>query len=368
MRDPYEVLSVSRDASADEIKSAFRRLAREHHPDVNQGNPESEERFKEIGQAYAVLSDPEKKARYDQFGTAEEIPSGNFQNFGDFADIFQMFFGNMAGGQSQRNVGRDGDDLRADIKLTLQEVITGVTKEVSYRRQAKCGTCGGKGTEGGVEPDVCTNCNGAGMVGRMQQTIFGTVQTSATCPTCRGAGTIIKKPCNVCRGQGLVVEEAKATVDIPAGIESGTRIQIPGKGSDGTGYGMSGGLYVFIEVEEDERFERHGQDVAMRLNLTFSQAAMGDEISVEGIDSDYDVEVPAGTQPGEYLRVQGAGLPPLHGGRRGDLVLVTNIAVPEKLTEGQIEQIKKLAEAFGEPIPKGSSGGGLLGGLFKKKR
>lgn len=368
MRDPYEILGVSRDATADEIKSAFRRLAREHHPDVNQGNPDAEERFKEIGQAYAVLSDPEKKARYDQFGTADEIPSGNFQNFGDFADIFQMFFGNMAGGQVRRNMGRDGDDLRADVRLTLQEVITGVSKEISYRRQVKCSTCGGKGTEGGVDPETCGSCHGSGMVGRMQQTIFGTVQTSSTCPTCRGTGTVIKNPCKSCRGQGLAVEETKTTVDIPAGIESGTRIQIPGKGSEGIGQGITGGLYVFVEVEDDERFERHGQDVAMRLELTFAQAAMGDEITVEGIDTDYEVEIPAGTQPGEYLRVQGAGLPPLHGGRRGDLVLVTGIRVPEKLNEDQTEQLKKLAEVLGEPVPKGSKGGGLLGGLFKKKR
>lgn len=368
MRDPYEVLGVSRDATADEIKSAFRRLAREHHPDVNQGNPEAEERFKEIGIAYDILSDADKKARYDQFGTAEEIPTGNFQNFGDFADIFQMFFGNMAGGQSRRNMGRDGDDLRADAQISLKDVITGVSKEIKYRREVKCSECGGKGTESGTEPDTCSQCGGSGMVGRMQQTIFGTVQTSTTCPTCRGNGTVIKKPCKKCNGRRLVAEEASTQVDIPAGIESGTRIQIPGKGSEGYGAGITGSLYVFVDVTDDEKFERHGQDVATRLKLTYAQAVLGDEISIEGIDQDYDVDVPAGTQPGEYLHIQGAGLPPLHGGRRGDLILVVSIDIPEKLNDAQVEQVKKLAEAFGEPIPKGSKGGGLLGGLFKKKR
>ncbi len=369
MRDPYEVLGVSRDASADEIKSAFRRLARENHPDVNQGDPQAEERFKEIGQAYAVLSDAEKKASYDQFGTAEEIPTGNFQNFGDFADIFQMFFGNMGGqAQGRRTSGRDGDDLRADVVLTLKDVIDGVSKEVSYRRPIKCSDCGGKGTEGGTEPETCPNCQGSGMVTRVQNTVFGAMQTSMTCQNCRGAGTIIKNKCKKCGGNGLTIEETKVNVDIPAGIESGTRVQIPGKGGEGTGRGVTGSLYVFVDIEEDERFERHGRDVATRLPITFAQATLGDEITVEGIDQDYEIEVPAGTQPGEYLHVQGAGLPPLHGGKRGDLILVVGVQIPEKVSEEQAEQIRKVAEAFGEPIPKGSKGGGLLGGLFKKKR
>lgn len=368
MRDPYDVLGLSRDASPEDIKSAYRRLARQHHPDVNPGNPDAEEKFKEVGQAYSVLSDPDRKARFDQYGTVEEGPTG-FQGGGNFTDLFDMFFGGAGGGfQNVDPRMADGDDVRAEVELSLLEVVTGAEKEIHYRRYAKCGECGGSGAAGGAQPERCSRCHGAGSVTQVRETFLGSIRTSATCSQCRGTGTIIKNPCPGCKGQGLVLQNTSGAAAVPAGVHHGMTLRMPGRGSDATGHGRPGDLYVVISVKEDARFERHGEDLHARLELTFAQATLGDEIVIEGVDAEHDLEIPSGTQPGAILTVRGAGLPPLHGGRRGDLHLHTNVRIPKKITEAQAEAIRQLAELSGERIPTPPESGGLLGGLFKKKK
>jgi molecular chaperone DnaJ len=367
-KDPYEVLGVARSASSDEIKSAYRRLARRFHPDVNPNDPESEEKFKEVGEAYSILSDPERRQRFDQFGTTDDQPTDPFFGGGGFNDLFEMFFGGAAQQTQRRRQGRDGDDVRADIELTLQEVITGVVKEVSVERMAQCSNCNGLGTEGGKAPETCPSCHGNGVVTAVKNTFIGQIRTQTPCPTCQGQGTVIKDPCKVCRGIGLVRETSKVSINVPAGVESGATMHIPGQGSEGTGVGRSGDLYVVLHVAEDERFERRGQTVFTAVDLTFAQAALGDSIEIDGIDETLSIYIPAGTQPGTEISIRNAGLPPLHGGRRGEMIVGVNVKVPEKLTEQESKLIRELAELRGERMPKGAEKGGLLGGLFGRKK
>jgi molecular chaperone DnaJ len=369
IRDPYEVLGVSRSATADDIKSAYRKLARKYHPDVNPNDAEAEEKFKEIGQAYSVLSDAEKRARYDQFGTMDEVPNDFFAGAGagGFQDIFDMFFGGSPGGQTRRRSGRDGQDVRADLQLTLKDVITGLETEVSVQRPVKCGECHGTGGEGGQAPTTCPTCQGQGAVFQTRNTFIGTMRTSTTCPTCNGEGSVVKEKCKACRGRGLVLQEQDVPVRVPAGVETGTTMHVPGKGGEGTGAGHNGDLYVVLHVEDDSRFERDGTNLHTALDLTFAQASLGDELEIEGVDSKYDLQIPAGTQPGTVIAIRGAGLPPLHGGRRGDILVEMNVHVPTGLSEGEAALIRDLAELRGERIPKGEPGG-ILGGLFKKRK
>lgn len=363
--DPYEVLGVARDASADDIKSAYRRLARKHHPDVNPNDRESEEKFKEIGQAYAVLSDPEKRARYDQFGTLEDVPT-DFFDAGGFGDIFDMFFGAGASGRRGHGSGRQGQDIRIDETITLRDVIMGVQRRAKVKRPARCEACGGSGGEGGEKPAVCPSCTGQGMVYQTRSTFIGTVRTSTTCPACNGAGSVVKHPCKSCRGKGLAVQEADVAIRIPPGVESGTMIHMPGDGGAGLGGAPDGDLYVALHVEDDSRFEREGMDLRSGLDLTFAQAALGDEVAIEGVDASHNLAIPAGTQPGEVLTIRGAGLPPLHGGRRGDLIVEVNVQVPTRVSDAEAKLIRDIAELRGEKAPKGQ--GGLLGGVFKKRK
>lgn len=368
IRDPYEVLGVSRSASADEIKSAYRKLARKYHPDVNPNDAEAEEKFKEIGQAYSVLSDPEKRARYDQFGTMEEVPNDFFASGAGFQDIFDMFFGGMGGGgQTRRRSGRDGQDVRADIQLTLLDVINGLEREIKVQRPARCSACNGTGGEGGEAPTTCPTCHGQGAVFQTRNTFIGQVRTSTTCPTCGGEGAVVKNVCKACRGKGLTLQEVQVPVRVPPGVETGTTLHVPGQGGEGIGAGHSGDLYVVLHVEDDPRFEREGQHLHTALELTFAQAALGDQLQIDGVDGKHDVVVPAGTQPGTVIQIKGAGLPPLHGGRRGDILVEVNVVVPTNLSEGQVRLVRELAELRGERMPEGEPGG-ILSGLFKKRK
>jgi molecular chaperone DnaJ len=310
-RDPYTVLGVDREASSDEIRSAYRRLARQYHPDLNPGDTEAEEKFKEASSAYAVLSDPEKRARFDQYGTAEEQPFTNpgdfLRDFG-FGDIFEAFFGQATAGRRDP-ANQPGEDEEVSLQVSLDEVLTGVEKEIQYRRMARCGTCGGNGARPGTAPAACPACGGAGMVTRAVQTPLGSMRTSGVCPKCRGAGKIVADPCPDCKGRGLRVESAKVAVQIPAGVESGNTLRVGGKGSDGLGSGRPGDLYVALTVADDPRFRRDGTALLTRLDITFAQAALGDEAEVESLEGTVGFELPPGTQHGHRFRLKGHGLP-----------------------------------------------------------
>lgn len=369
-KDLYELLGVSRNATAEELKSAYRKLARQYHPDVNPNNPQAEEKFKEISTAYAVLSDPDKRAQYDRFGTTEDMPQDPFQGAGaNFGDIFDMFFGGMAGQRpGRRSPRQDGGDLEARVELTLGEVITGTERELSFQRLTQCHECHGTGAEGGAKPETCPQCHGSGVVSRIQNTFLGQVRTQTACNRCGGAGEIIASPCKTCRGRKQVPVAATVEVKIPPGVESGAVVHLPGEGHEGIAGGRPGDLYVALQVVHDARFEREGLHLHLEAELTFAQASIGDEVIIEGVDAEHDLSIPPGTQPGDVLAIRGAGLPPLHGGKRGDLYVHTTVAVPKRLSEAQRKAILDLAEASGEPMPKGDTGGGLLGGLFKKKK
>lgn len=368
VRDPYEVLGVTRDAGPDEIKSAFRKLARKYHPDVNPNNPEAEDKFKEIGEAYSILSDEQKRAQYDRFGTVEGGPSFGEDFFqGGLSDIFEAFFG--GGGQHsarRRSAAIRGDDVQAVAAIDLVDVVTGKAVQVTYRRHKACDDCWGTGGEGGAKPEACQHCGGTGMMTQIRQTMLGQIRTSAPCSVCRGGGYVTKNPCRTCRGHGLVAAEETLEVDVPAGIEDGTTIQIRGAGSDGTNGGPTGDLYVSIRVRPDPRFERHCRELHMRQSVSFVQAALGDRLEIEGVDGKIELKIPAGTQPGEVIHLRGAGLPPLHGGSRGDLRVLITVEVPKKLTTEEAELLRKFAEARGERVPAAQDSGGFLDNLFKK--
>lgn len=362
MRDPYEVLELTREASQEEIKAAYRRLARRFHPDVNPDDRQAEERFKEIGQAYTVLSDPERRDRFDRFGTADEQVPVDFG--GGFGDLFDMFFGGE-GVRGRRRTGRDGDDVRADIEISLLEVVTGVEKSVKFARYARCKACAGTGSEAGAAPLTCQRCGGAGMVSQIRNTFIGQVRTSTTCTACGGTGQVVEKLCRECDGVGLTPEELATSVTIPSGVGDGMTMRVPGNGCEGLGTGKNGDLYVVVHVAPDARFQRSGLDLISSVSLSFPQASLGDTVDVQGLDSDYEVEIPRGTQPGTVLKIESAGLPPLHGGRRGDLLMHVQVEVPTDLTQAQENLIGQLAELRGEGKRKPPAEGGLLGGLFK---
>ena len=367
-KDLYEVLGISRNAEADEIKSAYRRLARRFHPDVNPNDPSAEEKFKEVGAAYAVLSDPSKRARYDQTGSTDDQPSDPFFQGGNISDIFDVFFGGGGQGGGRRRTGRDGEDIRVDLELTLKDVINGIQTEVVVNRKTECTSCHGTGGEGGKPPETCSTCRGQGQVSTVRNTFIGQVRTSTTCPTCGGNGTVVKDPCKTCKGRALIPETAKVPITIPPGFEDGATLHVPGQGSDGVGEGRAGDLYVVLQVANDRRFQRQGQTLFTILDVTFAQAALGDRVEIQGVEESVELTVPAGTQPGTQIAIRSGGLPPLHGGRRGDLIVQVSVKVPQKLSEGEAKLIREFAELRGEEVPKGDEKGGILGGLFHKKR
>lgn len=364
MRDLYAVLGVDRNATDEEIKRAYRRLARKYHPDVNPGNKEAEERFKEIGQAYAILSDPEKRANYDRFGTEDGPPPDPFFETASVADLFDFFF---SGGvrQQRRSAARHGEDIQVELELDLEDVLHGTEREIVYPRAVTCSECWGTGAEPGTSPSVCPTCGGQGMVTRTQQTLLGAIRTSTTCPTCGGEGRVVGSPCRACGGRGVRVEQTRSTVRIPPGVETGSTLRVPGYGSQGILGGRDGDLYVILRVREHPRLVREGIHLRTSVILSFPQAALGDEIEIEGLGETHRLVIPPGTQPGAVLRIRSAGLPPLHGGERGDLLVEISLRVPEKLSEEEAKLIRQLAAVQGLEL-KGQ--GGLLGNLFKKRK
>lgn len=361
--DPYAVLGVDRNATQDDIRSAYRKLARQYHPDVNPDNPEAEEKFKEISQAYSILSDPDSKARFDRYGTVDEGVGG--ENFTGFQDIFESFFGFGSGTRSRPDGPMAGDDLQVDVRIDLEDVLEGTEKEVDYRRLLTCEKCDGHGTKDGSAAPKCVACAGMGMVVETRETFFGAMRTQVPCGRCKGAGVYAEDKCDNCHGLGRQTERTKITVKIPEGVESGARLLVSGGGDSGVRGGRAGDLYVRIGVVKHERFARQGQDLHANLEVSYPQAVLGAEVEFAGLDETIDVDIPKGSQIGEKIEVRQQGLPPLHGGRRGSLYLHLSIKVPNHVDADERELLTKYAEKIGTPVKDEQ---GLLAGLFKKKK
>ena len=354
-RDYYDVLGVPRDADEVTIKKAFRRLARELHPDVNRHDPQAEEKFKEAAEAYEVLSDRERRATYDRYGH-EGLRSGgyapNFEAFTSVADIFNAFFGGGGGGLGDlfggtgRSVGPvQGGDVAVAVEIELADVARGTTVEARYEVVSLCHHCRGNGAEPGTPIETCPRCEGTGQLQSVARTIFGQVVRTHTCDRCGGDGRIAQTPCKVCRGSGEEVTTRSLTVDIPAGIADGQRVRVSGQGHAGALGGPGGDLYVLVTVAEDERFERRGDDLVTRVDVPFTDAALGGTIVVSTLDGDEEVELDAGTQPATIQRLRGRGLPALRGRGRGDLHVLLNVMIPSHLTDEQRELLERFADS-----------------------
>ncbi len=362
-RDYYEVLEVSKSASVDEIKKAYRKLAIKYHPDRNPGDAEAEAKFKEAAEAYDVLHDPQKRQQYDQFGF--DAPSGGFGGGSPFGgaggfsmdDIFSMFgdvFGGHGGGFGGFGDGGQqapkycGSDLRLKVRLSLQEVATGVTKKFKVRKDVTCEHCHGTGAEGGSGTETCPNCHGSGVEIRTQQSMFGMIQTQTACHVCGGEGTIIKNKCIHCQGEGIVKGEEVVEINIPAGVAEGMVVNVPGKGNAGKHNGVTGNIQVYIEEEPNETFVRDGQNVIYNLLLDFPTAVLGGQVEIPTIDgSNVKIKIEPGTQPGKTLRLRGKGLPAVqgYGTGIGDLVVHISIYVPKELTKSEKKAIEELRDS-----------------------
>ena len=355
-RDYYEILDVPRSASADDLKAAFRKMARQFHPDVNK-EPDAEEKFKEINEAYAVLSDPDKRAAYDRFGHAGVRGPGGSQDFNvdfnDFADIFGDLFGFGSMGRSNRrsrNMPRRGDDLQVRLELTFEEAVFGVEKEVEVTRDEVCATCNGSGAEPGTSPVRCATCNGSGEVRQVRQTILGSMVQVATCPTCRGQGETIATPCHTCQGRGLERKTRKKIVAIPGGVDTGNQIRLASEGQPGVNGGPAGNLYILIQVKQHQFYRRREFDILMDLNVNIAQAALGAEVEIPTVDGPAKLKIPAGIQPGKVLTMRSKGIPHLRGNGRGDQKVIVNVEVPSRLTAEQRELFEQLAKSLGSEV------------------
>ncbi|HEY5982474.1 MAG TPA: molecular chaperone DnaJ [Anaerolineales bacterium] len=352
-RDYYDVLGVGRGAGDDEIKGAFRKLARQYHPDVNK-DPDAEERFKEINEAYGVLSDPGKRARYDRFGRAGLGNTGGFHDYTvDFADIFDELFGQFgfSGGRSTRRGPRRGRDLQMSVRLTFEEAAFGAEKEIEFERDDTCSRCKGSGAEPGTTPTRCQTCGGQGEVRQVRQTILGQMMQTSTCPTCGGRGEIIATPCHTCRGSGLEHRKVHKSVEIPAGVDSGTQVRLAGEGEPGAHGGPTGSLFLILDVQPHRFFRRRENDIILNLDINLAQATLGADVSVPTLDGDETLKIPAATQPGKVLRIKGKGIPHLRRkDHRGDQLIIVNVEIPAKLTKEQRELFEKLAGTLGTAV------------------
>ena len=359
-RDYYEVLGVSKGASEDEIKRAYKKLARKYHPDMNPGDKEAEEKFKEVNEANEVLSDPEKKARYDQFGFAGVDPSygagaggaggyGGGFDFGDLGDIFGSFFGGgFGGGQTRRNGPQRGESIRASVAVTFTEAAFGCEKEVSIERSEQCASCKGSGCAPGTTPEICPDCHGSGMVQVQQRTPMGVFASSRPCQRCRGTGKIIHQPCADCGGSGAVRKRKTIKVTIPAGIDHGQTLSLRGQGNAGKNGGPAGDLLITVMVRPHELFRREGNDVFCEAPITFRQAVLGATLEIPTIDGPVKYDIPEGTQTGTVFRLRGKGIPALNGRGRGDQYVTVTIETPRNLNREQKEALKRFDETLGE--------------------
>ena len=359
-RDYYEVLGVAKTASDDEIKKAYRKLAKKYHPDMNPGDAAAEASFKEVNEAYEVLSDADKRAKYDQFGHAAFDPSmgggdggfGGFGGFGDFGDLGDilggMFGGAFGGGQRRRNGPVPGDDIGASVTITFEEAAFGVKKDISYNRVCRCPDCKGAG---GSDVETCSVCHGSGQVRRVQRMGGMSFQSTAPCDACRGSGKIIKNPCSKCRGSGMTRESKRLTVSIPAGIDHGERIALRGQGNDGRNGGPAGDLIITVGVRDHSFFERDGYNVYCEVPLTVAEATLGAEIDVPTLEGNVKHTIPEGTQPGTRFTLKGKGIPFVNGnGRRGDLIFRVAVEIPKGLNKKQKEAMRAFAESCDESL------------------
>ena len=359
-RDYYEVLGVSRDATEDEIKKAYKKLARKYHPDMNPGDKAAEEKFKEVNEANEVLSDPEKKARYDQFGFAGVDPTygagagggaygGAGFDFGDLGDIFGSFFGGgFGGGARTRNGPQRGDSIRASVAISFTEAAFGCEKEVTLERSEQCSACKGNGCAPGTTPEICPDCRGTGTVMRAQRTPFGVMQSQMPCQKCGGTGKIIHQPCQECHGSGSVRHRRTIKVSIPAGIDDGQTISLRGQGHAGRNGGPSGDLLITIMVRPHDIFRREGTAVFCEAPITFTQAVLGGELEIPTIDGKVKYSIPEGTQTGTVFRLKGKGIPVLNGRGRGDQYVTVTIETPTNLNKEQKEALRKFDATLGE--------------------
>jgi len=371
-RDYYEILGVSRDADKEEMKSAYRRLARKYHPDVNK-EPGAEERFKEINRAYEVLSEPETRARYDRFGEQGVSGAGaaGYQDFGDmggFADIFESIFSGFAGGTGQSQRRRSGpvrgDDLRLDLKLDFREAVFGGEKEIRISHLETCEVCNGSGAKPGTRPRTCSTCSGSGQVRRVTRTPFGSFTQVSTCPTCNGQGMVVEDKCDACEGKGANQVTKKLKITIPAGVDNGTRLRISNEGDAGTRGGAPGDLYVYLFVNEDEEFQRDGINVLSELKVSYLQAILGCRLEVNTVDGPVEMIIPPGTQPNTVMKLENRGVPRLGNPvSRGDHMITILIDIPTKVTPDERELLEKLAKIKGDRTGKGGLEG-FLGKLF----
>ena len=359
-RDYYEVLGIQKGASEDEIKKAYKKLARKYHPDMNPGDKEAEEKFKEVNEANEVLSDPEKKARYDQFGFAGVDPNygagagggayGGGFDFGDLGDIFGSFFGGGFGGGQRRNPNapQRGESIRASVSVSFTEAAFGCEKSVTLERSEQCPTCKGNGCAPGTTPEICPDCHGTGTVQTRRQTPMGVFASNGPCRKCGGTGRLIHQPCPDCRGTGAVRKRKTIKVNIPAGIDHGQTISQRGQGNAGRNGGPAGDLLITVMVQPHELFRRDGVDVFCEAPITFAQAVLGAELEIPTIDGKVKYSIPEGTQTGTVFRLKGKGIPVLNGRGRGDQYVTVTIETPRNLNKEQKEALRRFSETLGE--------------------
>ena len=357
MADYYELLGVSRTASGDEIKKAYRVKARQLHPDANPDDPSAEEKFKEVARAYEVLSDPDQRARYDRFGE-QGVGGASGGGTGDFfggggglGDIFETFFGGSPFGQQRGPAGPPrGQDLEVAANLTFEQAVFGATVPVNVRTALVCDDCGGSGAGAGTKPVTCSECNGVGQVQRVRQSILGQMVTMQACNRCRGYGHVVATPCSPCSGEGRIITEKTFQVDVPAGVDTGSTLRLTGRGAVGPRGGSAGDLFVHIRVKPHDRYERDGIDLVTTVEISIAQAALGVSIDLPTLDGDETLVVPAGTQPGREFVLKRRGVPRLQSTGRGDLRVVVDVVVPTKLTDAEAQLLRQFAEGRGEDV------------------
>lgn len=363
-RDYYEVLGVAREASPEEIKRAYRRKAKELHPDKNpEARARAEEQFKEMSEAYEVLSDPDKRAQYDRYGHAGPAQGFDFGQtdfhrarqaysefgFGGMEDIFDLFF-RQGGGQStgRRQRASHGEDIEYKLRIALEDAATGTKMKITAPRLIACETCHGTGMEPGSSKRTCSTCNGRGQIEYRQQSLLGSFVNVSLCPECHGTGEVIERPCHHCHGSGRMKEKSKISITVPAGVDNGSRLRLKGQGNAGPNGGPAGDLYIVIEVIADPRFRRNGRNIHSKIDLQYHQTALGTKVDVDTLWGKETVSIPAGTQPGEVIRLRGKGMPDLHGSGRGDHFIEVNVMVPKRMSAAQRRAVLDLAKTFAE--------------------